>query len=92
MSTAALQSVWEGIMAYNLTPANKRWLAQRLWEEAGDHSSSKVESYTLAELRARIEASEASFAAGNFYTEEQAGKMMQDYVSKRIKEYGNPVV
>lgn len=92
MSTAALQSVWEGLMAYNLTPANKRWLADKLWDDADDCAPSEVEPYTLAELHARIEASEASFEAGRFYTEEEANKKMQDYVSKRLREYGNPMV
>lgn len=39
-------------------------------------STADFEPYTLAELHARIEASEASFEAGRFYTEEEANKKM----------------
>ncbi len=48
-------------------------------------STADFEPYTLAELHARIEASEASFEAGRFYTEEEANKKMQGYVNKRLK-------
>jgi len=46
-------------------------------------STALTHGYTIAELRARIEASEASFEAGRYYTEEDAKRKMQDYVSKK---------
>ena len=33
MTTAALQNVWNGLLANNLTAANKGWLAERLLED-----------------------------------------------------------
>ena len=48
-------------------------------------STADLEPLTLAELHARIEASEASFEAGCFYTEEEANKKMQAHVSKKLK-------
>ncbi|MBQ6964240.1 MAG: hypothetical protein IJP82_00925 [Bacteroidaceae bacterium] len=32
MNTTALQSVWQTLLGYDLTAANKRWLADHLYE------------------------------------------------------------
>ena len=33
MSTVALQNIWDTLLGYNLSTANKRWLAEHLWEQ-----------------------------------------------------------
>ena len=65
MSTAALQNVWNGLLAFNLTAANKRWLAERLLEEARADEESTV-PYTVEELQARIDLSEQQSANGQY--------------------------
>ena len=66
MSTAALQNIWEGILAYDLSTANKRWLAEKLLEDARKEDAQSSEPYTLEELHARIEESEAQSAKGQY--------------------------
>lgn len=64
MSTAALQSVWEGLMAYNLTPANKRWLADKLWKDADRSYSYETWEDVPMSLRKQIEDSRAEITHG----------------------------
>ena len=66
MSTAALQNVWEGILAYDLSTANKRWLAEKLLEDARKDDEQSIKPYTLEELHARIDESEAQSAMGQY--------------------------
>ena len=42
MSTTALQKVWQMILGYDLTAANKRWLAEHLYEEAKKEEARSV--------------------------------------------------
>ena len=67
MSVTALQNVWEGLLAYNLSTANKRWLAERLWEQAESEESDALEPYTTEEINAMITESEADFASGRLW-------------------------
>ena len=82
MSTAALQNVWEGIVAHNLTTANKRWLAERLWEEVQLETKEQVEPYTMEELNARIDRAEADIAAGRVHSRKEMSQMMNDFVAQ----------
>ena len=52
-------------MAYNLTAANKRWLAERLLEDARVDEVSPT-PYTVEELQARIDLSEQQSANGQY--------------------------
>ena len=54
MSVTALQNVWEGLLAYNLSTANKRWLAERLWEQAESEESDVLEPYTTEEINSML--------------------------------------
>ena len=85
MSTAALQNVWDGILAYNLTTANKRWLAERLWEQVEIETAEQVEPYTMAEINARIDRAEADIAAGRVYSMEEARKHRKEHMAKLLK-------
>ena len=82
MSTTALQNVWDGIRAYNLTTANKRWLAEHLWEQVRIETQEQVEPYTMTELNARIDRAEADIASGRVHSREEMSKMMNDFVAQ----------
>ena len=82
MSTAALQQVWDTILGYNLTTANKRWLAEHLIEQVETETKTQMKPYTMAELNAMIDESEADFAAGRVYSREEMSKMMNDFVAQ----------
>ena len=71
MSTTALQTVWNGLLAYNLTTSNKRWLAEHLWQQVEDEEATAVQPYTMAEIDAILAESEADFAAGRYKTNDQ---------------------
>ena len=85
MSTAALQNVWDGILAYNLTTANKRWLAERLWEQVEIEAAEQVEPYTMAEINARLDRAEVDIAAGRVYSMEEARKHRKEHMDKLLK-------
>ncbi len=82
MSTAALQQVWDTILGYNLTTANKRWLAEHLIEQVETETKAQMKPYTMAELNAMIDESEADFAAGRVYSREEMSQMMNDFVAQ----------
>jgi hypothetical protein len=82
MTTALLQNVWNGILAYDLTPDNKRWLAERLWQQAEEESKEDIKPYTMAELNARIDRAEASIAAGRVHSRDEISRMMNDFVAQ----------
>ena len=82
MTTAALQNVWNGILAYDLTAANKRWLAERLWQQAEEDTREDIKPYTMAELNARIDKAEADIAAGRVHSREEMSQMMNDFVAQ----------
>lgn len=72
MSTAALQNVWNTLLGYNLSTANKRWLAEHLIEQVEQETAGQVKSYTMEDIDAMIDESEADIAAGRYYTQEEA--------------------
>ena len=82
MSTAALQHVWETILGFNLTTENKRWLAEHLIEQVEAETKEQLEPYTMAEINAMIDESEADFAAGRVYTREEMSQMMNEFVAQ----------
>ena len=85
MSTAALQNVWTTILGYNLTAANKRWLAEHLWQQAeAEEVESITQPYTMAEIDAMIDESEADFAAGRFYSMDDARAHRKSHLAKLL--------
>ncbi|MBO7069635.1 MAG: hypothetical protein J6W52_13330 [Bacteroidaceae bacterium] len=79
MSTTALQSVWEMLLSYDLSAANKRWLADHLYEQA---KMEEAQPYTIEELNARIDCAEADIAEGRILSRAEASKRMQNYLNK----------
>lgn len=84
MSTTALQNVWNGILAYNLTTANKRWLAERLWEQVEAEDSQGLEPYTMADIDAMIDESERQFATGQYFSLEEARAHRKAHLTKLL--------
>ena len=72
MSTVALQNVWNTLLGYNLSTANKRWLAEHLIAQVEQETAEQAKPYTMAEIDAMIDESEADGAAGRYYTQEEA--------------------
>ena len=85
MSAAALQNVWEGLLAYNLSTANKRWLAERLWEQVESEESATLDPYTTDEINAMIAESEADFAAGRVLSMEDAREHRRAHLIKLLE-------
>lgn len=85
MSVTALQNVWEGLLAYNLSTANKRWLAERLWEQAESEESDALEPYTTEEINTMITESEADFASGRFLSMEDARAHRRAHLAKLLE-------
>ena len=75
MSTAALQNVWNTILGFNLTTENKRWIAEHLIEQVEAETKEQSKPYTMAEIDAMIDESEADFAAGRYYSLEESRKL-----------------
>ncbi len=82
MSTVALQNLWETILGYNLSTANKRWLAEHLIEQVEQETAEQVEPYTMAEIDERIDRAEADIAAGRVHSRAEMSKMMNDFVAQ----------
>ena len=85
MSTAALQNVWNTLLGYNLTTANKRWLAERLYAQVEIETAEQVEPYTMAEINARIDRAETDIAAGRVYSMEEARKHRKEHMAELLK-------
>ena len=86
MSTVALQNVWATLLGYNLTAANKRWLAEHLWEQAQeDETKEAVQSYTMAEIHSMIDKSEEDFASGRYYTMDDARAHRAAHLSQLLE-------
>lgn len=79
MSTTALQSVWKMLLSYDLSAANKRWLAEHLYEQA---QKEEAQPYTIEELNARIDCAEADIAAGRILSRTEASERMRSYINE----------
>ena len=80
MTAEVLQNVWNGILAYDLTADNKRWLAERLWQQADIDEYGHIKPYTMAELNARIDKAETDIAYGRFHSRDEISQMMAKFI------------
>ncbi|MBQ7698593.1 MAG: hypothetical protein IJT35_08465 [Paludibacteraceae bacterium] len=85
MSTAALQDVWNTLLGFNLSTANKRWLAEHLMAQIEIETAQQAEPYTMAEINARIDRAEADIAAGRVYSMEVARKHRKEHMAKLLQ-------
>lgn len=81
MTTTALQNVWQKLLGYNLSAANKRWLADHLYEEAKKEES---QPYTIEELNVRIDCAEADIAAGRVISRAEASELMKNHINQHL--------
>jgi len=86
MSIVALQNIWEGLLAYNLTAANKRWLAERLLNEVEAEEAGTLQPYTMAEIEAMIAESEEDLRAGRFLSSDEAAAHRRMHMSKLLNQ------
>ena len=85
MSEATLTSLLEYL--YNaLTPSNQRWVAEHLIEHAEAEEGETLQPYTMEELRAMIEASEADIAAGRTYSHEEVMREWDEEIARMERE------
>ena len=63
-------------MLHTLSAADKRWLADRLYEDA--EQEEHLAPYTMEELNARIDEFEAELEAGEWLTSEEADKQVRE--------------
>ena len=68
MSETTLSNLLEYLYS-TLTPSNMRWMAEQLKERATVEEES-VRPYTMEEIHAMLEASQADIAAGRTYSHE----------------------
>ena len=64
------------LMSYDLSAANKRWLADHLYEQA---RKEEAQPYTTEELNARIDCAEADIAAGRVISRAEASERMHNH-------------
>ena len=81
MSTTALQNIWQMLLGYDLSAADKRWLAEHLYEQA---RKEEAQPYTIEELNARIDCAEADIAAGRVISRTEASERMQNHMNKYL--------
>ena len=81
MSTAALQHVWESLFDYNLSPADMRWLGERLMDQAASEDVQSLEPYTMDEINAMIAASEEEIRAGHYLSPDEARAHRQAHLA-----------
>ncbi len=69
----------EGIlqMLQPLSADNKRWLGERLIEESREEE--RLAPYTMEEINAWIDESEADFAAGRYISNEEMNRRMEQF-------------
>lgn len=78
--TVSLESVWN--LAQSLSDANKRWLADKLYEEVVEQRQKpQLHPYTMEELNARIDAFEHELETGEYLTAQEADKEVREALS-----------
>ena len=75
-ATVSLDYLWKLIQS--LSPDNKRWLADKLYEEVEEEEKQRLTPYTMEEINARIERSRANIKAGRVLTAEEADKEVKE--------------
>lgn len=73
-TNVSVSQLWN--LAKSLSPANKRWLADRLYEAAREEA---LVPYTEEELNARIDESLEDIRAGRTLASEEVHRRMKEY-------------
>ena len=74
-ATLSLEGILQ--MLQPLSADNKRWLGERLIEESREEE--RLAPYTMEEINAWIDESEADFAAGRYISNEEMNRRMEQF-------------
>ena len=74
-ATVSLEGILQ--MLRPLSADSKRWLASKLYEEV-EEEEEHLTPYTMEEINAWIDESEADFAAGRYLTAEEANREIRE--------------
>ena len=89
MSTTALQGLLEYLYG-TLTPSSMRWVAEHLVEQANKveepAKEPELRRYTMAEVNAMLDASEADIAAGRTTPHEEVMRRWKEKAAHRHQE------
>lgn len=91
MSTATLTGLRDYLYG-TLSPANMLWLAAQLTEYAGKQQEAPLKRYTMDEINAMIDKSEADIAAGRTVSDEEVWRKYDEECAFEEKlEYASAV-
>ena len=76
-ATLSLESILQ--MLQPLSADNKRWLGEKLIEESREEEEERLTPYTMEEINAWIDESEADFAAGRYISNEEMNRRMEQF-------------
>ena len=76
-ATLSLEGILQ--MLQSLSTDNKRWLAEKLYQSVEEEKEEeRLTPYTMEEINAWIDESEADFAAGRYLTNEEANREVRE--------------
>ncbi len=76
-ATLSLEGILQ--MLQPLSADNKRWLGEKLIEESREEEEEHLTPYTMEEINAWIDESEADFAAGRYISNEEMNRRMEQF-------------
>ncbi len=79
-ATLSLESILQ--MLQPLSADNKRWLAEKLYEEAEEKEEERLTPYTMEEINACIDDFEAELEA------KEPGYTLEEFATQMRKEHG----
>ena len=82
-ATLSLESILQ--MLQPLSADNKRWLGEKLIEESREEEEEHLTPYTMEEINAWIDESEADFAAGRYISNEEMNRRMKQFRASGTK-------
>ena len=74
-ATLSLEGILQ--MLQPLSADNKRWLAEKLYQSVEEEE--RFTPYTMEEINAWIDESEADFAAGRYISNEEMNRRMEQF-------------
>ena len=72
----SVNQLWH--LAQSLSADNKRWLAEKLYQSV-EEEEEHLAPYTMEEINAWIDESEADFAAGRYISNEEMNRRMEQF-------------
>ena len=76
-ATLSLEGILQ--MLQSLSTDNRRWLAEKLYQSVEEEKEEeRLTPYTMEEINAWIDESEADFAAGRYLTNEEANREVRE--------------